>query len=384
MKNSILSARLRDWHLWFGIVLTIPLLIIGVTTIYLIHKKSFEGPMLLPKGGDMQAMQKAEEARSVLPMAAGTRLVASEKQLYRQRQNGTLEPISEVSEVRDLLQIDENNAVVASKTGLWLWTTDQAPTRVQEGEWHSLASAGGRLFATGKQAIVGSQNGKTWEIITQELTEPAPKVFVSTADGRQWFGGKDGLVVRQGTEAPRTVVTEEIFDLQLVGEALLAAGKGGIWRVSMGDSATTSLASFPVRSLTLSGQTLMASGKQGVWEASSQQTEQWSAVDLGATFAVASNDKPVYGKQDKEKKKDNKMDQAEKGIKSEKKGNKRGEGFRFDKLMKDLHTGKFLGKFQWIWGDLLGLSMIFFGISGLVMWWRSRGVLLKQAETAVK
>jgi len=370
MKNPLLTARLRDWHLWLGILLTIPILIIGVTTVYLIHKKSFEGPMTLPEKGGMTSMQRKEEARSVLPVSNGTRLVASEQQLYLQQPDGSLSLVEGVSEVRDLVRSGEHSVVMASKTGLWRWTSGQSPVMVKEGEWHSLSSADGRMFATSKQSIVTSTDGNRWTVVTDELTEPGPKVFLSTADGRQWFGGKDGLVVRKGEEPPRSVVTDEISDLEQVDDALIAAGKTGLWRVSLSDGTATALKPIPVRSLTLSDDTVTASGKQGVWNALRQKPDQWSTVDLGSSFSNPAD----TGSKGEAKNKQDKKEPSE----------KRGTGFRLDKLMKDLHTGKFLGQLQWVWGDLLGLSMVFFGISGLIMWWRSRGVLLQQAETAAK
>ena len=43
-------------------------------------------------------------------------------------------------------------------------------------------------------------------------------------------------------------------------------------------------------------------------------------------------------------------------------------------LVMDLHTGKaFLSKdTQWLWIDATGAVMTFLGLSGLVVWWRTR------------
>ncbi len=45
-----------------------------------------------------------------------------------------------------------------------------------------------------------------------------------------------------------------------------------------------------------------------------------------------------------------------------------------NRLVLDLHTGKaLLGKdYEWLWIDLLGATMLFLGVSGLIMWWRAR------------
>lgn len=46
-------------------------------------------------------------------------------------------------------------------------------------------------------------------------------------------------------------------------------------------------------------------------------------------------------------------------------------GISVRKVMKSLHTGKFLGPFDWIWADLIALSLFFFVLSGVVTWWRA-------------
>jgi len=44
---------------------------------------------------------------------------------------------------------------------------------------------------------------------------------------------------------------------------------------------------------------------------------------------------------------------------------------KISKLMKDLHTGKFLGKeYKWIWGDLVGGACILLSFTGLFMWYK--------------
>ncbi|WP_165926868.1 PepSY-associated TM helix domain-containing protein [Tepidamorphus gemmatus] len=46
-------------------------------------------------------------------------------------------------------------------------------------------------------------------------------------------------------------------------------------------------------------------------------------------------------------------------------------GVSVRKLMKSLHTGKFLGPLDWLWADLIALSLFFFVLSGVMTWWRS-------------
>jgi len=50
------------------------------------------------------------------------------------------------------------------------------------------------------------------------------------------------------------------------------------------------------------------------------------------------------------------------------------EGYDFNKLVMDLHTGKavFGKRFEWLWIDSLGLVMLFLSLSGVYLWWQGQ------------
>jgi hypothetical protein len=50
------------------------------------------------------------------------------------------------------------------------------------------------------------------------------------------------------------------------------------------------------------------------------------------------------------------------------------EPYTMQKLVMDLHTGKFFfGKrAEWIWIDLLGITLVMLCLTGGLMWWRSQ------------
>ncbi|MCD6060487.1 MAG: hypothetical protein K0S16_798 [Moraxellaceae bacterium] len=53
-------------------------------------------------------------------------------------------------------------------------------------------------------------------------------------------------------------------------------------------------------------------------------------------------------------------------------------------LVHDLHTGKalFTGKAEWVWQDVMGLTLLFLACSGFYMWWSKRRATRRAAVAA--
>jgi hypothetical protein len=61
-------------------------------------------------------------------------------------------------------------------------------------------------------------------------------------------------------------------------------------------------------------------------------------------------------------------------------------GMKFNKLIMDLHTGKFfLGKeYEWLWIDIVGLALALLTLTGILIWWkklRNKRVIITNATT---
>lgn len=155
-----------------------------------------------------------------------------------------------------------------------------------------------------------------------------------------WLSTKQGVFRLDGNRAvpieggPK----DEIRDMATGGDAVLLAGKKGLWRYAGGQFAQVHKADCWQVTASESGYTaackdvgLLASSDGKQWQARAVQfPAQTMAADEG--------------------------------------------GMPLSKIIMDIHTGKlFLGKqFEWIWIDLLGFACVALGLTGLVMWMRGR------------
>ncbi len=238
-----LSKITSNWHTWIGAVLSIPILIVGITAVYLVHKDFFKG----------------------------------EKEKYEKHEKYSAAKV-DMKDVK-AVAVDENNIT-------WFGT---------------------------KKGLYMIENGNPEAV--KELME---------IDVRQLFNYENGLfvVTKEGLYVKAQDKFEEIIE---------------------GDF--TALSAAP-------GNLLLLTGKYGVL--SSRDGGKTFIEDT--TFTQLAINLPGVKKM---KEKDSKMKDGEK------------EGKDFGKLMKDLHTGKFLGKdYMWIWGDLVGIACILLVITGLYMWYK--------------
>lgn len=156
----------------------------------------------------------------------------------------------------------------------------------------------------------------------------------------QWLSTKHGVFRLEGDHAKPLDGSpdDEIRDLIPAGEAVLLAGKRALWRYEDGKAA-------PVY-------------KADCWQVSATG-EGYAAVCKEAGLLLSADGKrwqaravafPV---------------QADAAAEA---------GTPLSKIIMDLHTGKlFFGKqYEWIWIDLLGAACVGLGLTGLVMWMRSR------------
>jgi len=361
-------GSMRDWHLWLGVLLSLPILIVAITTIYLAHKDTFKskqplfgmamGEKSMEKGGKL-------ELRAVLPAAEGHYWLGAGKGFYRLSAS-ELRPLTQVGEVRDLQALGQGAVLAAGKYGLWRLSAEGKAEKLKSGDWHSLSAVGDKLFASGKREVLeSSDGGSSWTPVKlAELPMHAElRTYLETASGQRWLGGEEGLYRLTEDGTLERVLKEEVFDLLAVEQGLLAAGKKGLWLVASDGALQRLGEQREVRSLSADAQQLFAVAKYQVQFAklaSPSELKPWTMPE--PLQVLASPQK------------------ADKAYKGEKKGDKYGEGFRLDKVMKSLHTGKFLGPLEWLWGDIVGGSMILFTLTGLVMWWRGRGRRLQQVQ----
>lgn len=205
---SKLSAR--HWHLWVGLVLALPMLIVGITAFFIAHEKQLGLDQVeisvgwLPGAQTEMKMKKmyGPELRALYNGADGERLLATKTGVYAE-QGGTLLPVAglEGVEVRAWL-VEGGVLYAAAKQGLY---------RREQGQWrpvlrqellHVAAAAGGGLEAVGRNMLWRSADGRDWREDdsvqrlfaalppTQYLEEPytLKKLNMDLHTGKAFFG----------------------------------------------------------------------------------------------------------------------------------------------------------------------------------------------------
>jgi hypothetical protein len=156
----------------------------------------------------------------------------------------------------------------------------------------------------------------------------------------QWIGTKQGIFRLEGDKAVLVSGTpmDEIRDMVSAGSAVVMAGKKALWHVEAGN--TTKVFKADCWQVTANDGGYTAACKD-VGLLTSADGKAWSerAVEFPEEVLTAIP-----------------------------------KGMALSKVIMDMHTGKlFFGKeYEWIWIDLLGLACVALGITGLVMWMRSR------------
>jgi hypothetical protein len=157
---------------------------------------------------------------------------------------------------------------------------------------------------------------------------------------QQWIGTKQGVFRLDGDKAVAVdgSPNDEIRDMVSAAGAVLMAGKKALWRMEGGTATKVFKADCWQVTTNVTG---YAAACKDVGLLSSADGKSWSA--RAVEFPEEA------------------MTAAPKGI-------------ALSKVIMDIHTGKlFFGKeYEWIWIDLLGLACVALGITGLVMWMRSR------------
>lgn len=167
-----LNLKARDWHNWVSAILVVPMLLVGLTTIFLAHKKELglneidltRAVAWLPGYGEDARKAMRTEIRSSLALADGSRWVGTQTGLYRIVEG-------EAAAVRELggtpvrgIVVAPWGIVVAAKSGIWTHDA-QGWRRAHKGDaWHVALNSDGSVTATLREAgLVTSRDGRAWQ-----------------------------------------------------------------------------------------------------------------------------------------------------------------------------------------------------------------------------
>lgn len=164
------NLKARSWHTWSSLVLALPILIVGMTAIFIAHKKSLgteEVPVSmrwLPGYRMMDAQRKGPEIRAALMTETGRFLVGTQDGLYLLK-GDTLAAAPNFTgiAVRGIAE-GRFGVVVAARNGVWLGDGEQWE-RVVEGEaWNATRRHDGSVsVAHRSKGVLLSTDGTSWQ-----------------------------------------------------------------------------------------------------------------------------------------------------------------------------------------------------------------------------
>jgi hypothetical protein len=210
-----LNLKARDWHNWVSVVLVVPMLLIGFTSIFLAHKKTLGLNELdltawvawLPGYRDGVRHARAPEIRSTAVLPDGRTLVGTHNGLFVLASDGP-RTVVELGgdQVRDIA-VAPWGVVVAAKGGVWL---------EQQGAWARV------LDGDAWNAVVNPDGS-----VTVALKDRDP---MTSADGAGWtrtaLAAELERVPADAIPRERVTLGKLMIDLH-TGKALL--GKDGEW-----------------------------------------------------------------------------------------------------------------------------------------------------------
>lgn len=167
MKSKVTQ---RSLHLWAGAILSIPILIVGLTAVFIAHKDSLGtkqvalGSVPLPGYSSALAEMHGAEARSYFQSADGREWLGTKAGLFV-RAGESFAPVEALHgvEVR-ALAVTGSGLVAATKMGLYR-EQDGAWTQTHKGDYWTVSARGdGTLVATSKMGLMQSADaGASWQ-----------------------------------------------------------------------------------------------------------------------------------------------------------------------------------------------------------------------------
>lgn len=197
----------RKWHIWVSIVLSIPILIVSVTAIFIAHDKDLAlkdipvSVSWLPGYRGEAARENYLQPRASLRSADGTELVATNGGLYEVRGDALIAvPEFAGVPVRALTETSWG-LVAAARNGIWV-ARDGIWQRTHKGDaWNATARDGGVLVAMRDEGLLTSIDGQTWSpersvmraVVAAQANAPvetitAGKLVMDLHTGKAFFG----------------------------------------------------------------------------------------------------------------------------------------------------------------------------------------------------
>jgi hypothetical protein len=168
-KKTNWRKRFFNWHLWSGLILTLPLVLVSLTAILIAHEKGLGTKEIAINAGWLPGYGSEENIKFYLDDIKDVQIIGNKTYyasklgvVVEENQKITILKNTEGDEVRDLLLVGDS-LYIASKEGLFVSTKNKA-LLLKKGDFHGININKNKLYAAeGKKGFhISSDNGKTW------------------------------------------------------------------------------------------------------------------------------------------------------------------------------------------------------------------------------
>lgn len=161
----------RTWHNWISVILSLPILIVAVTAVFIAHNHELELKEIdvtgavswLPGYGEAEMKAMKTEVRASLATPDGRQWLGTKAGLYEVA-DGQARQVEALggAEVRDLAAASFG-LVVAAKNGIWVQGGEGWRKAVKGDAWNANPQADGSIAVTLKdRGVLTSRDGRDW------------------------------------------------------------------------------------------------------------------------------------------------------------------------------------------------------------------------------
>ncbi|KUO64656.1 MAG: hypothetical protein APF83_07945 [Lutibacter sp. BRH_c52] len=239
-KKTNWRKQFFNWHMWLGIIITIPIILVSITAILIAHEKGLGTKDIAINAGWLPGYGSNEDIKLYLNDVKEV-VIDSNKTYYASKLGVVIEEDKKLSivkgtegiEIRDLQFID-NQLWIASKDGLFI-SENRIAKLLKKGDFHGINIHNKIVTASeGKHGFHRSNDlGKSWESskISSEVGKENLLAFTSAVENESYIQKLtlEKLVLDIHTGKAFFGEGSMWVWIDLIGISLLLIGFTGIW-----------------------------------------------------------------------------------------------------------------------------------------------------------
>ncbi|MFN4292316.1 MAG: PepSY domain-containing protein [Permianibacter sp.] len=184
---------MRNWHNWISVALGVPLLLVGLTTVFIAHEKR-----LGTKSIEVPIASPVEEIEIRASAAVGSENWLGTKYGVFRLNGADAVPVggTPVDEIRDLL-VHNETLLLAGKKGIWRYADGQSSQLYQGDCWQLTSTTDGLRAACKDAGLLHSTDGTQWQMQAVQFpadlqitstTTPLSKIIMDMHTGKFFLG----------------------------------------------------------------------------------------------------------------------------------------------------------------------------------------------------